>query len=299
MEGVCLFNFALFNCLIIFLVTIDFLIISKNQSTKTSVILTIFWIVFGLLFSLFVYVQTNNLENLYEYLSAYFIEKSLSLDNIFVFLMIFSKFNIEHKYQHKVLFIGIWSALFLRYLMIFIISGIVNKFNFMIPVFGVLLLYTGISSMVNNEEESSIKMEKFFKGFSKYISTEHKGNFFLKEDNGWKPTILILVLMMIEISDIIFAFDSIPAIFSVTSNRDIIYMSNAFAIIGLRSLYGVFSSVIMKMHYLKSGVNIILCAVGLKMILSDVLSIGAVPSLIFILSVLFGSYLMSVYYHKG
>lgn len=292
-----MFNFTIFNCFILFFVTIDFLIISKNQSTKTSVILTVFWIVLGLLFSVFIYAQTKNLEMLYEYLSAYFIEKSLSLDNIFVFLMIFSKFGIDQKYQHKVLFVGIWSALFFRYLMIFMIGGLIDRFHFMIPIFGVVLLYTGISSM-RKEEDSVIKFEKFFKRFSKYISIEHEGHFFRKSNNKLKATILILVLIMVEFSDIIFSFDSIPAIFSVTSNKDIVYASNAFAIIGLRSLYGVFLSVIMKMHYLKLGVNIILCAVGIKMILSDILQIGAIPSLIFILIVLLASHLMSLKYQK-
>lgn len=292
-----MFNFTIFNCFILFLVTIDFLITSKNQSTKTSVFLTVFWIVLGLLFSVYIYAQTKNSEMLYEYLGAYFIEKSLSLDNIFVFLMIFSKFGIDPKYQHKVLFVGIWSALFFRYLMIFIIGGIIDKFHFMIPIFGAVLLYTGVSSM-KKEEDSAIKFEKFFKQFSKYISIEHEGHFFRKNNNKLKATILILVLMIVEFSDIVFSFDSIPAIFSITSNKDIVYASNAFAIIGLRSLYGVFSSVIMKMHYLKLGVNIILCAVGIKMILSDILQIGAVPSLIFILVTLFGSYLMSLKYQK-
>ena len=293
-----MFNFAVFNCFILFLVIVDFLIISKSQSTKTSVILTVFWIVLGLLFSVFIYAQTKNLEMLYEYLGAYFIEKSLSLDNIFVFLMIFSKFGIDQKFQHKVLFVGIWSALVFRYLMIFIIGEMIDKFHFLIPIFGVVLLCTGISSM-KKEEDSGIKFEKFFKQFSKYIVMEHEGHFFRKSNGKLKATILILVLIMIEFSDIIFSFDSIPAIFSVTSNKDIVYASNAFAIIGLRSLYGVFSSVIMKMHYLKLGVNIILCAVGIKMILSDVLQIGAVPSLVFILITLFGSYLTSLKYQKN
>ena len=292
-----MFNCTLFNCFILILVTIDFLIISKKQSLRISVILTVFWIILGLLFSLFIYEQTKNTEMIYEYLGAYFIEKSLSMDNIFVFLMIFSKFGIEQKYQHKVLFLGIWSALFFRYLMIFIIGGIIHKFHFMIPIFGILLLYTGISSM-KKEDNSTIKAEKFLSRFSKYISTEHKGHFFLRIDGKWKPTILILVLAMVEVSDIIFSFDSIPAIFSVTSDKDIVYASNAFAIIGLRSLYGVFSSVIMKMRYLKMGVNIILCAVGAKMILSDVIQIGAMPSLVFILLILSGSYFMSLNYRE-
>lgn len=287
-------SFLSFNCFILFFVIIDFLIVSKNQSAKTYTVLTIFWIIVGLLFSIYVYYYNQDLELFYEYLSAYFIEKSLSLDNIFVFLLIFSKFNVDFKYQHKVLFLGIWGALLFRYIMIFVLGELIDKFHFLIPIFGFILLYTGVTAL-KKKDDSKINIEKFFKKFSDHVELNHKGHFFVKQNNGnWKMTILVLVVILVEASDVVFAFDSIPAIFSVTSNKDIIYASNAFAIIGLRSLYGVFSEIINRLYYLKHAVSIILCAIGAKMILADIIHVGSLESLIFIVLVLVGSYFASV-----
>lgn len=287
-------SFLLFNSFILLFVVIDFLIVSKNQSTRTYTLLTIFWITVGLLFSVYVYYYSRSTELFYEYLSAYFIEKSLSLDNIFVFLLIFSKFKVDFKYQHKVLFLGIWGALFFRYIMIFVLSELIDKFHFLIPIFGLFLLYTGVTSL-KKKNDSTIHVENFFKKFSNHVELTHEGHFFVKQRNGdWRMTILIFVLILVETSDVVFAFDSIPAIFSVTSNKDIIYTSNAFAIIGLRSLYGVFSEIINKLYYLKHAVSIILCAIGMKMILVDVIHIGSLESLAFIILVLICSYFASI-----
>ena len=287
-------SFLSFNSFILFFVVIDFWIVSRNQSVKTYTFLTIFWIIVGLLFSAYVYYYSRSSDLFFEYLSAYFIEKSLSLDNIFVFLLIFSKFKVDFKYQHKILFFGIWGALIFRYVMIFVLGELMDKFHFLIPLFGFFLLYTGVTSL-KKETDSTINAEKFFKKFSDHVELKHNGYFFVKQRNGnWKMTILVLVLILIETSDIVFAFDSIPAIFSVTSNKDIIYTSNAFAIIGLRSLYGVFSEIIGKLYYLKHAVSIILCAIGVKMILADVIHIGSLESLFFIILVLVGSYFASV-----
>ena len=236
-------------------------------------------------------------ELIFEYLGAYFIEKSLSMDNIFVFLMIFSTFKIDPKYQHKVLFLGIFGALFFRYFMIFIIGELVDAFHFMIPVFGLMLLYAGLSSL--KKDDSSIDYANFFRKFSKYIEIEHEGKFFVKSNGQWRATILIFVLIVIEISDIIFAFDSIPAIFSVTQDKVIIFSSNALAIIGLRSLYGVFSVTLTKIRYLRYAVSIILCGVGIKMIFADLIHIGAIESLIFIIFVLISSWIFSVIFEKN
>ena len=287
-------SFLSFNCFILFFVIIDFWIVSKNQSSKTYTVLTIFWIIVGLLFSLYVYYYNKSWELFYEYLSAYFIEKSLSLDNIFVFLLIFSKFNVEFKYQHKFLFLGIWGALFFRYIMIFVLGELIDKFHFLIPLFGLFLLYTGITAL-KKKDDSTVNIERFFKKFSDHVELNHEGHFFVKQHNGtWKMTILILVLILVETSDVVFAFDSIPAIFSVTSNKDIIYASNAFAIIGLRSLYGVFSEIINRLYYLKHAVSTILCAIGIKMIFADVVHIGPLESLLFIILVLICSYFASI-----
>lgn len=178
--------------------------------------------------------------------------------------------------------------------MIFTLGELIDKFHFLIPIFGLILLYTGITSL-KKENNSAINFESFFKKFSSKVELKHKGHFFVKQHHGkWKMTILVLVLLVVETSDIVFAFDSIPAIFSVTSNKDIIYTSNAFAIIGLRSLYGVFSEIINKLYYLKRAVSIILCAIGVKMILADIIHIGSLESLSFIMLVLICSYFASI-----
>ncbi len=290
-------NFILFNCFIIFLLIIDYLIVSKNNSIKASLILTIGWIILGLAFSLYIY-KIKNFELMIEYLGAYFIEKSLSIDNIFVFFLIFSKFNIKPKYQHKILFIGIWSALILRFLMIFVVGNLIESFHFMIILFGILLIYTGIQSLIENQKNSKPFYNKIMEKLDIEFYKNHKGNFFIRDNKKLKPTILVIALITIETSDIIFAFDSIPAVFSVTSDLMIAYTSNAFAIIGLRSLYGFLAPVIQKIEYIKYGISLILCFIGFKMTFSNFISISAITSSLIIITILILSFIFSMYKRK-
>lgn len=277
--------FISFNFAIILLVVIDLLFVSKNMTMKKAIWLTIFWIFLGLAFSIFVYIDMGA-DHFYEYLSAYFIEKSLSIDNIFVFLLIFNRLQISTEFQHKLLFTGIWSALFLRCLMIFVVGEILSAFHFMMYIFGAFLLFAGISSFIK-KDESMFKEEGSIEKYLNVFRGDHQGRFFVKNTNNkWQITIMLVGLIYIEICDIIFAFDSIPALFSITDNRTIIYTSNAFAIIGLRSLYMAFAVAIDKFCYLKYGVGVILSFIGLKMIFVDVISISPMASLWIIIGIL-------------
>ncbi|MBR1734053.1 MAG: TerC/Alx family metal homeostasis membrane protein [Alphaproteobacteria bacterium] len=286
MDGVLFYS--VFNIVIILLVIADLLFPPKNV-----IFLTFLWIFLGLSFSAFVYIQMG-VDHFYEYLSAYFIEKSLSVDNIFVFLLIFERFKIESRYQKDLLFVGIWGALILRAFMIFAVSEILSAFHFMTYIFGLFIFIMGTMSFIknnNSDYDKILNLQKYFNVFQ----GDHQGRFFIKEDNGkWKMTILVVVVICIEICDIIFAFDSIPAIFSITDNKAIIYTSNAFAIIGLRSLYLAFEVAVNKFNYLKHGVGIILLFIGAKMILTDYYSISPLASFLIIIGILLGSFCISV-----
>ncbi len=287
-------NFILFNVLIVFLMTIDYILVSRNDTASVSLKLSVFWIISGLLFSFYFYF-TQDFELMLQYLSGYFIEKSLSIDNIFVFFLIFSNFNIEKKYQHKILFVGIFTALVLRCFMIFFVGELIHKFHFVVDIFGALLVYAGIKSFIKNEDSESLQFLNLANKFGLNYAKEHRGNFFVKENNRWKPTVLIIVMIIVEVSDIVFAFDSIPAIFSITEDKTIIYSSNAFAIIGLRSLYGVFAVMVKEIQYLKYGIGLILCFTGMKMIFADIIDISAGVSLLIIMSILIFSVILSEY----
>lgn len=287
--------FTIFNVVLLSLVVVDFALLYKKASLKRAMFLTFLWIFLGLLFSLYVYWSLGE-KSFYEYLTAYFIEKSLSVDNIFVFFIIFSRFGIKPEYQHKLLFIGIWSALILRVVMIFTIGALLSSFEFLIYVFGIFILYAGIDSFKNHDDKNNFDPKKIVSKIKKYIDIyegNHNGCFFVKQNGKWKITILVIVICCIEFCDIVFAFDSIPALFSITDDNFIIYTSNAFAIIGLRSLYIAFASVIEKFYYIRHGVGVILCFIGMKMLLSNFFHLKSEYSLIFIVCVLIFSFVAS------
>lgn len=287
--------FAIFNVIVLLLTVIDFHWMQKHNSLTTSAQLSVIWITIGLLFS-FVIQYLYGTEHFYEYLSAYFIEKSLSVDNIFVFYLIFSQLKISHAYQHKVLFIGIWSAVLLRMIMIFAVGAILNRFHFIIYIFGLFILYAGITPFIH-KEQSDTNYQKILKVAQKLLPIhqgEYHGHFFVKDKGKIFVTSLFVALIIIEFSDIVFAFDSIPALFSITDHTMIIYFSNILAIIGLRSLYGLFAEIADRFIYIKQGVSVILILVGLKMILSDIVHVDAKSSLFVISFILLVSIVLSM-----
>ncbi len=209
-----------------------------------------------------------------EYLTGYLIEKSLSLDNIFVMLMIFIGFSVDRKYYHRVLFYGILGAIVLRFIFIFAAAALIQKFHWILLIFGLFLLYTGVKMFVewfkNKPEKIDVEHHPVVKFLSKHhLSTSqfHGHDFFAKIDGRWLCTPLFVVLVIIEFSDVIFAFDSIPAIFSVTQDPYIVFYSNIFAILGLRSLFFMLESVIDKFRFIKIGLAVLLTFIGAKMLL--------------------------------
>ncbi len=207
-----------------------------------------------------------------EYLTGYLIEKALSVDNIFVMIMIFLSFKVDQKYYHKILFWGIIGAVVLRFLFIFTASALIQQFVWVLWIFGGILIFSGVKMLFEKEggDEKDVTQNRFVRFLSKHFRMtpdDGGGRFFVRRDGKRYMTLLFLVLMVIEGSDVIFAVDSIPAIFSVTLDPYIVFFSNIFAILGLRSLFFVLSGVMGKFAYLKTGLAALLTFIGVKMLL--------------------------------
>jgi tellurite resistance protein TerC len=214
-----------------------------------------------------------------EYLTAYLIEKALSIDNIFVMIMIFLSFRVEPKYYHKVLFWGIIGAVVLRFAFIFAASALIQRFAWVLWIFGGILIVSGVKMLFekkHSEEEGDMQNRPIVRFISKHFRMtreDYGGRFFVRLNRRWYITPLFLVLLVVEGSDVIFAVDSIPAIFSVTLDPYIVFFSNIFAILGLRSLFFVLSGVMGKFAYLKTGLAVLLTFIGAKMLLHGIFHI--------------------------
>lgn len=235
-----------------------------------------------------------------EFITGYLIEESLSIDNIFVMMMIFMAFGVEKRYYHRVLFYGILGAIVLRFIFIFAAAALIQKFHWILLIFGVFLVFTGIKMFMDRNKKEKMDVEKH--PVVRFLSKKHLStpnfeghNFFSKIDGRWLCTPLFIVLLIIEFSDIIFAFDSIPAIFSVTRDPFIVFVSNICAIMGLRSLFFMLESVMDKFAYLKIGLAVLLTFIGIKMLLPVVnVHIGTGISLIAIVVILGTSIVASI-----
>jgi tellurite resistance protein TerC len=241
-----------------------------------------------------------------EYITGYVIEKALSIDNIFVILMLFLSFGTEKKYYHRVLFWGIIGAVAMRFIFIFSLSALIHQFEWILAIFGCVLIYSAIALFINRnkEEKVDVKEHKLVKFVSKRFSVtpDYVGEKFVTKINGkWFITPLFLLLIIIEFSDVIFAVDSVPAIFSITQDSYIVFFSNIFAIIGLRSLFFLLSNIVSMFRYLKHGLSVLLAFIGAKMLLEVLfhISISTQLSLLLILSVLIICILLSVLVLKG
>ncbi|CAN5490667.1 TerC family protein [soil metagenome] len=237
-------------------------------SRRESIVWSIVWISLALAFDGFILWQFGAFKAK-EFVTGYLIELSLSIDNLFVFLLIFGYFKVLKKFQHRVLYWGILMALVMRLVMIFAGAELVESFNWILYFFGAFLIYTGIKMFGEDEafdpEESSIvKFTTKFVRISKHYDGE---NFFVKIDGKRTGTLLLLVLIVINVADLVFAVDSIPAIFGITTDRFIVYTSNIFAILGLRTFFFLLSEMAEKFHFLKYGLAFVLSFIGLKMLL--------------------------------
>jgi tellurite resistance protein TerC len=239
-------------------------------SLRESLTWTAVWVALALVFNAGVWHYAGSQKAL-EFFAGYLIEKSLSVDNIFVFALLFSYFAVPLKYQHKVLFWGILGALVMRAVMIGAGVALITRFAWIIYIFGAFLILTGIKMIVKREEEIHPERNPVVRWFKKLMpvtSDYREDRFFVRENGVRMATPLFVVLLLVEFTDLIFAVDSIPAIFAVTTDPFIVYTSNVFAILGLRSLYFALAGVMDKFHYLKIGLGLVLAFVGVKMLLA-------------------------------
>ena len=274
---------------------------SHEVKIKEALIWSAVWISLALLFNYGIYVFMGK-EKAIEFLTGYVIEKSLSIDNLFVFIMLFSYFNVETKYQHKILFWGILGALVMRAIFIFAGVALISKFHWIIYVFGAVLIYTGFKMLFHKDEKiepDKNPLVRLFKKFFPVTEETHGGNFFVKLKGRTFATPLFVVLLIVEFTDLIFAVDSIPAILAITNDTFIIFTSNVFAILGLRALYFALAGITKYFHYLKYGLSAILVFVGIKMTIVDFYKIPIVYSLLVICSILVISVLISVAFPKN
>jgi tellurite resistance protein TerC len=273
---------------------------SHEVKIKEALIWSAVWISIALLFNYGIYVYMGEVKAI-EFLTGYVIEKSLSIDNLFVFIMIFSYFNVDKKYQHKVLFWGIIGALIMRSIFIFAGVALINKFHWIIYIFGAFLIFTGVKMLFQKDEKmdpNKNPLVKLFKRFYPVTDTMHGDRFFVKINAKTFATPLFVVLLLVEFTDLIFAVDSIPAIMAITSDPFIIFTSNVFAILGLRALYFALAGITQYFHYIKYGLSAILVFVGLKMVMVDFYKIPVMISLFTILGILVISVVASLLFPK-
>lgn len=261
-----------FNLFVLAMLALDLGVFHKKchvVTFKESMSWTVVWVSLALLFNLGIAHYFGPEKGL-EFFTGYVIEKSLSVDNVFVFALLFSYFAVPPIYQHKVLFWGVLGALVMRAGMIVLGAALITKFAWIIYIFGAFLILTGLKMIFKKEEEIHPENNPVVRWFKKLmpVTPDYRGDrFFVREKGILMATPLFVVLILVEISDLIFAVDSIPAIFAVTTDPFIVYTSNVFAILGLRSLYFALAGVMDKFHYLKLGLGVILTFVGVKMLL--------------------------------
>ncbi|SFC53975.1 TerC/Alx family metal homeostasis membrane protein [Clostridium uliginosum] len=267
------------------------------MKTKSSLRNLIFWIILSILFNVFVF-YTRGESAAVEYFGGYIIEMSLSLDNLFLFLMIFSSFGIRPEYQERVLLYGVLGAMILRLIFILLGVTIVSKFHWILYVFGVILLVSGFKMLFSRHHNIQFHDNFAVKILRKIIpvtNTIHNNNFFIRQNKVIYATPLFVALLVIEFSDVIFALDSIPAIFSITTDTFIIYTSNIFAILGLRSMYYILAKMNNMFKFMKYGVAFILMFTGIKLVIIHFgIEISALISVLIIMIILLSSILLSL-----
>lgn len=297
-----------FFVLIAIMLSVDMFLLGGRQahrvSIKESLAWVIVWVTLALAFNLFLWWYLANTgqeaiasKKALEFFTGYLIEKSLSVDNIFVFIMIFNYFSVPAEYQKRVLLFGILAAVVLRLLMILVGVWLVAKFHWILLLFGVFLVFTGIKMLIVSEHKPDLDNNLFIRWLRKHFKITpvfHKEKFFIVEQGHRYATPLFLVLVLIEVSDLIFALDSIPAIFAITNDPFIVVTSNIFAILGLRSLYFLLANMAERFHLLKYGIALILVFVGGKMLVAPWLEIPISLTLCTIALILFISVTLSI-----
>ncbi len=306
--------YGVFFTAVLLMVAIDMFSLRKNGSHKVGIKEALawsgLWVAVSCLFAGWLYIELAGnpvygaalaKEKVLEFFTGYILEKSLAVDNIFVFLMIFGYFKVAPKYQHRVLLYGVLGALVLRAVMIFIGAALVRQFEWILYLFGAFLLYTGIRMMKSDEDEEDLSGNRLLGVVKKIIpvgSEFHGDKFFTIENSKKIATPLFLVLIMIELSDVIFAVDSIPAVFAVTTDPFIVLTSNIFAVLGLRAMYFLLADVAERFVFLKYGLAFVLSFIGLKMLMMHWVHIPISISLSVVFGALGASILTSLIYTK-
>jgi tellurite resistance protein TerC len=302
--GISIYFWIGFHFFIFLMLALDLGVFHKHTHkvpVKEAVIWSGVWILLALLFNIFVFIEFGKIKAL-EFLTGYVIEYSLSVDNIFVFILIFSYFAVNSQYQHKILFWGILGALIMRGIFIFTGVALINRFHWIVLIFGGFLVFTGIKMLFQKEAEvdpDKNAVVRFFRRFLPVTKTLHGDKLIITQNRRLYATPLFLVLLIIESSDLIFAVDSIPAILAISKDTFIVYTSNIFAILGLRSLYFAVAGIMGYFRFLKVGLAFVLTFVGLKMLAAYFqFEIPILLSLGIIISILLISILASVFIKK-
>ena len=292
---------TIFGISVIALLYLDLFVFHRHASEpniKDTFWACVFYIGIALIFGIFV-IYERGTETGMLYYTGFLVEKSLSLDNIFIISIIFSSLKIERKYQHRVLFWGILGAIVMRGILIGVGEVLISKFHWILYVFAAFLIYTGIKMALHkNDEQEKLEDTRLFKVVSKFFRVTpkiHGEHFFIKENGHRYITPLFLALIIIETMDVIFAFDSIPAIFLITQDLFVVYTSNIFAILGLRALYFLLAAAVHKFTYLKPALSIILIFIGSKIFLPYIgIEIVAWQSLTVTFSLIAGAIILSL-----
>jgi tellurite resistance protein TerC len=284
-------QWGVFFTLVAIMLALDLGVFHRKErriTLRESLFWSVFWTILALIFNYWIYYQFGSEPGI-EFLTGYVIERSLSFDNIFVFIVIFNYFAVPAQYQHRVLFWGILGALISRGVFIAMGTALIERFEWMIFVFGAFLVYTGIKILVQKETEVHPETNPVVRLFQRFVplTTRYHGKRFFATENGRRvATPLMLVLVVIEATDIVFAVDSIPAIFAITRNGFIIFTSNIFAILGLRALYFLLAGLMHKFRYLGFGLGLVLAFIGAKMLTHNWVHIPTSWSLGIVLGIL-------------
>lgn len=298
-----LYVWVAFVIFILLVLLLDLGVFHKKSHTvgfKESIIWSGVWIALALAFSVII-LYWRGQEDFMLFLTGYVIEKSLSVDNLFVFLLIFGFFKIPNQYQHKVLFYGILGALIMRAFFIWAGIAILTKFAWVIYIFGGFLFYSGIKMLMPQSEEHDLEKSWVITWTKKLFPTSphfHDDKFFVKLNGAWMITPLFITLIFVEFSDLVFAIDSIPAIIGITNDPFLVFTSNVFAILGLRSLYFALKGFADMFHYLKYGLALILMFIGVKMLIVHWYHMPVAVTMAVIFFVLLGSVLLSIWSNR-
>jgi tellurite resistance protein TerC len=293
-----------FNLFVLVMLALDLGVFHRKSevvSVREALLWSAAWIALALAFNVGIWVWRGT-DVALEFLTGYLLEKSLGIDNIFVFILIFAYFQVDPRYQHKVLFWGILTALILRAILIVVGAALIQNFHWIIFLFGAFLVLTGVRMAVQSELQVDPDRNPLVRLVKRFlpVTPNYVGDRFITRVNGrWWATPLLVALLVVELSDIVFAVDSIPAIFAVTTDPFIVYTSNVFAILGLRSLFFALAGVMNRFYYLKFGLALVLVFVGVKMLISDLFKVPAFVSLGVIVLILGTAAVASVLRHRN